>query len=503
MNKPTQKEFPKFWYNIKDSKKIDVSFASILSFLKKVGFGWINISGNKDGQKKLAKVDKDKHMITLFKEDEIISYIFNYAEKYGGKNYSHIINAIGRNQRNLLTEFMMKALPSITYLRAFDSDEVSYFHFKNKIIRALKIKSNEDILSGVIPSELPGIRYFINTEQIDRNVSIDSENIINVNKSEFAAFLTDVSRDDKHNCSAVRYFHLLSIWGYLLCRYKDPSSPPAVLLLDSIASHSAQGGTGKGVFIKSLGHCRNLVNQDGKGFKAYDKFIFDMIDETTDIFCLNDIRKTFNFESLFNLITDDATIERKYEKKHIIPFQATPKIILATNSYISGSGGSYTRRLAEFEFSNYYNQDNTPFNKFGHRLFDDWDDEEWSKFYSLAAIATSYYLSKGIVESEPLNKAKRILYQKVPSEFMDFAKDHLVPSPKANKKDLLNKYNDEFANPEIKQHTFTKLSKIYMDGNDIKYREWQSGGEYLFEIFAKEMPEVSDNSTISMADVTN
>ncbi|MDZ7757227.1 hypothetical protein [Rhodohalobacter sp.] len=69
---------------------------------------------------------------------------------------------------------------------------------------------------------------------------------------------------------------------------------------------------------------------------------------------IDDAHSQFNLEPLFNVITNDMQVEAKYSNRFTIPFEDSPKILIATNSVISGSGNSYERRQVVLEFSDYY-----------------------------------------------------------------------------------------------------------------------------------------------------
>jgi hypothetical protein len=52
----------------------------------------------------------------------------------------------------------------------------------------------------------------------------------------------------------------------------------------------------------------------------------------------------------------------------------------------------------ELKFSDYFNENNTPFDVFGKRLFDDWDYNEWNKFYNYCFDCVKLYFNEGLKE---------------------------------------------------------------------------------------------------------
>ena len=85
----------------------------------------------------------------------------------------------------------------------------------------------------------------------------------------------------------------------------------------------------------------------------------------------------------------------------------SPKIAFTTNYSISTTAEHAKRRQMIFEFSNYFSSKKTPIDEFGHILFDDWEPEEWNRFYNLMFFCVSLYLEKGVLKitnSEQMKK---------------------------------------------------------------------------------------------------
>ena len=73
-------------------------------------------------------------------------------------------------------------------------------------------------------------------------------------------------------------------------------------------------------------------------------------------------------------------------------------MIFTTNYTIPNNGNHAKRRQKVFEFSNYFSVKHTPMDEFGHKLFDDWDKDEWNRFYNLLFHSVSDYLEHGVTE---------------------------------------------------------------------------------------------------------
>ncbi|HUN04875.1 MAG TPA: hypothetical protein PLS00_18670, partial [Niabella sp.] len=112
------------------------------------------------------------------------------------------------------------------------------------------------------------------------------------------------------------------------------------------------------------------------------------------------------FSVMYNLITEGITIEKKNQDELYIPYADSPKIVITTNYAINDSSNHAKRRLKTIEFSNYFSPDRTPLDEYGRLLFDDWDKDEWNRFYNFCFIAIKFYLEKGIYELPQSDKFK-------------------------------------------------------------------------------------------------
>jgi len=104
-----------------------------------------------------------------------------------------------------------------------------------------------------------------------------------------------------------------------------------------------------------------------------------------------------------------------------IPYKDSPKVIFTTNYTIPNSGNHAKRRQKIFEFAPYFSPKHTPEDEFGHKLFDDWDKDEWNRFFNLMFHCVSDYMENGVTEmpmSESLSR-KQIRVQ-FGEEFLDY-----------------------------------------------------------------------------------
>jgi hypothetical protein len=287
--------------------------------------------------------------------------------------------------------------------------------------------------------------------------------------AEFLTFLLRVSNDDYQRCEC-----LLSILGYLLHSYKDSSVSKAVILIDQeidLDNNTANGGTGKSLIGLSLSKIVPVSFFNGKNLKPTDKFFLSGIKPETKILFFDDTTKTFDFENLYPMITGSMEVERKYENRIDIDYRDSPKILISSNYVIRGTGGNAElRRKIEFELSPYFKDVKTPVEEFGHRLFEDWDEEEWLRFDNLMIRATQLFLKKGIIEPKSINAKKNRLTSDTSSEFVEFM-DDIINNP--------TKYKGEIRGSDVnfdKAKLFEKFILINPSHTNrlspIKFKKW-------------------------------
>lgn len=170
----------------------------------------------------------------------------------------------------------------------------------------------------------------------------------------------------------------------------------------------------------------NMVRVDGKNFKVDKNFAFQRVGLDTKLVAIEDTRKNVDFEGFYSIITEGFVIERKNKDEFRIPYEDSPKVLFSTNYTISQNGNHGKRRQKIFEFTSYFGPKRTPDKVFGHRLFEDWDNDEWNRFYNLMFVCVREYLEFGvhdIAQSDRMHR-KHIRLNYTP-EFMEYWDDTL------------------------------------------------------------------------------
>src|SRR5690606_73245 len=223
-------------------------------------------------------------------------------------------------------------------------------------------------------------------------------------------------------------------------------------------SENPNGGSGKGLFWNALKYMKKVSVIDGKTFEFTKSFPYQTVSTDTQILVFDDVKKNFNFESLFSLITEGITLEYKGQDAIQIPVEQSPKLLITTNYTIGGVGGSHDRRKFEIEMSAYFNSNHTPLDEFGHMLFADWDESEWLRFDNYMINCAQYYLENGLVTHEYHNLDDRKFIKETSYEFYEFVKEgNLRVNERMNKSVYYQRFIDEYKDfQKLSQRRFTK-----------------------------------------------
>lgn len=263
---------------------------------------------------------------------------------------------------------------------------------------------------------------------------------------------------------------LKSVIGYLICTYKNKMNNRAIIFNDETISDNPEGGTGKGLIIQGISKMRRTSILDGKTFDDKKSFPYQTVSKDTQVLVFDDVKKNWDFESKFSIITEGITLERKNKDAIKLPVEQSPKIVISTNYVIKGGGNSHDRRRFEIEIAQYYGANRTPFEDFGRELFDDWGEGEFNRFYNYMIHCLQLYLTNGLIAQED---AKNIEIRKVIAEtnkeFYEWATENLRVNERIYRsdkyRDFVSAYPDYGSGRyQMSQKTF----KIYID-NYAKY----------------------------------
>ena len=339
------------------------------------------------------------------------------------------------DQTRFFREEFLTLLSTIDIYFIEDTKDTSYLYYKNC---AVKITNNS--VEPIDYLDLGG--YVWKDHVIDRKF-----NICEYDQSMYKIFISRICGDDKSRVKTME-----STIGFLMHGYKNLSYCPAVILNDEVISDNPEGGTGKGLFMNALSQMKKLVVIDGKAFAFERSFPYQTVSADTQILCFDDVKKNFDFERLFSVVTEGLTLEKKNKDAIKIPFSRSPKIAITTNYAIKGSGNSFARRKWEVELHQHYNKNHTPLDEFGKHFFADWDDEDWCMFDNYMVSCLITYLNSGLVKSRFVNLQVRQLSAETSHDFIEWcglvqgnpANQLLVVGEKLMKQDLYLEFISEY-----------------------------------------------------------
>lgn len=323
-------------------------------------------------------VEATTEMIKKFVKD----YIQNLPAKFDSITPNELLEVVMKGSDSYFGSGMIEFLAKKDINLLKDDAKAAYFPFKNGIVRV------DNKCSALVSYGEVNKAVWL-SQVIDFNIDVDTDFAEEL--CEFWRFLQSIAGKDDEMLE-----YLLSLTGYLLHQYKDPARPFAVILAEQTEDERKGGGTGKGIFVKALSYMSNIERVDGKNFKLDKSFAFQRVGLDTKILAIEDVRKNVDFEGFYSVITEGITVEKKNKDELFIPYKDSPKVLFTTNYTLPSTGDHAKRRQRVFEFSNFFSATNTPLDFFGHKLFDDWDQDEWNRFYNLMFIAVTFYLKFGV-----------------------------------------------------------------------------------------------------------
>ena len=415
-----------FWSK-SDKGSIKIDHLLFKNFLEDSGF----YKYFPEGSKNYIFVRLTNNLIDHTSEKEIKDYVLTYLLDMDDVS---VYNYFADNTRFFKEEFL-SLLSTIEIYFIEDTKSSSYIYYRNCAVKVTK-----DSIKTIDYLDLGG--YVWKDHVIDRNFTICDV----TDQCNFRTFIQNVCSKDQSRIKSMD-----STIGFLLHGFKNLSFCPAVIFNDEVISDNPEGGTGKGLIISALGKMKKVVTIDGKLFDFQKSFAYQLVSADTQILCFDDVKKYFEFERLFSLITEGLTLEKKNKDAIKIPLSKSPKIAITTNYAIKGAGNSFERRKWELELHQHYNKAYTPLDEFGKLMFTDWDDVDWCEFDNFMLGCLQNYLDTGLVKTEHINLNVRKLSAETCHEFIEWCgligeeDSYNIPTDKRlYKNDLYYRFIDEY-----------------------------------------------------------
>ena len=323
------------------------------------------------------KITKDS--FERIKHEELPNYILSNLE-INNKKISHLIDH------------------NITYIKNSLVEVKASTHYQDLMDQLAKVKNSDQ-------------RQEINIK-IDQIPDIDKYEI-NINDKDFIflQYLRDTSRihwrkelEKKQELTAdekkeekLLLINLLFTIGFMSSQYKDPGKPWLVLLQDMLISQvgKSSGRSGKSLLTQALGFVRPSFYIGGrKPNLVENQFIYDGLTKFHSIIEVDDMDEYVPFNFFYTQITGKREVNAKHISSEILEYPESSKMIISTNFELHNTDSSTIDRILNCGISDYYHaktkyndyqESRTPLLKFGRRLYDDFTDDEWNKFFNLIA----------------------------------------------------------------------------------------------------------------------
>jgi hypothetical protein len=446
LNKVEEENAMQTFWDRNDRGVIKVVHVQFKQFLEDNGF----YKYCPEGGKNYIFVKVTNNLIDHTSEKEIKDFVLTHLLELDDIG---VYNYFADNTRFFKEEFL-SMLSTIEIYFIADSKDSSYLYYKN-----CAIKISKDGVTTLDYLDLGG--YVWKDHVIDRNFNLCSV----TEKCDFKKFVSNINGGDLHRVRAME-----STIGFLLHGYKNLSFCPAVILNDEVISDNPEGGTGKGLLMSALSKMKKLVVIDGKSFAFERSFAYQLVSADTQILCFDDVRKHFDFERLFSVVTEGLTLEKKNKDAIKIPFSRSPKIAITTNYAIKGAGNSFARRKWELELHQYYTKEFTPLDEFGKLMFGDWNDDDWCEFDNYMIGCLTNYLRTGLVKSKFVNLKIRQLSAETCHEFIEWCglvdthhnrEVMLQPDTRLYKNELYSNFIDEYPDYGPRGRMSVSRTKFY------------------------------------------
>jgi len=427
-----------FWYVEAGSGEVQINQKDFVDFLVDRGFRKLYSASDKSD---LVRVEDN--VLHPTSGERIKDHVTTYLnEEVPGER--GVVDALMRGSNYYFSSSLFEFLPKLTADFHRSGPRKAYRYFQNGFV---EITARGYELRPY--SELDGLVW---KGQITNRPFVDLDDEENRASWEWRRCLGNVVGHEKDRLRSLR-----TSLGYLQHRYKDPALTKVVIFMDEADSEFADGRTGKSLVAKSLQYTSSTKRMDGRNFR-FNRFAFQGVKLSTDVVDYNDARKDFPMSRLFSVSTDDMTVERKGQDSITVRFEDSPKFLISTNYVIEGGGDSFDDRVFEVEFADHYGLDRCPKADFGHRLFNEWDEREWARFYNTMVSCIQEYLRDGLVEYKRQNVEYRRLKQNTCASFAAWALDSIVQDEAHEKEALYRSFRGEYE-PDFKDLKKSKFGK--------------------------------------------
>ena len=423
-----------FW-KLTEKGGVTLSISKLVKFLAKEGFGnFQTVEGRTQGKTLFFNNDG---VLELHEPDSVKGWLTGYIESCKTTNdieKEDVQDKIVKIAPSTLNNYL-QALPIFSEeefndtikLDIFrDDKENCYIPFKNGVVH---ISSNDIKL---IPLEnLTEKGNIWESSIIRKKIEILDQYMV-TQSNYFRDFVTYALKKDilpvkgkndiKLGTDNDRFNETLEAFetgfGFLIHSYQPSDEQKVVVFIDVESSPDrTEGRNGKSLCMEQLKNYRNTAFVNGKQFRKSmsesSRFNFSNVKIDTGFVFINDLNPDFDLTTMFSDITDEMTVEGKGTNKLVISKDKKPKMGITTNYIITGVGSSFEERQHIVEFGNFWNKASKfgikPKTILGKKIGDDFDENDWIKYYNYGFQCIQKYLMKGLSKQNLANYNKKNL----------------------------------------------------------------------------------------------
>jgi hypothetical protein len=392
--KPVIENETKSFYTIDDFGNVQTSRTMYADFFKQERFKRISTADDK-----VQLLVDTNNVVDFFNhKTDIVSFLESNINEYGS-NYEAVREVIAK-ECNSLIQHSFNLLPPSELVYYSDTKTSFGLPFKNgffcfdSLVDSGEIKRKEysDVSGFFAPHEIQR-RQFKYTHEVGMFEKFFTR----------AAIGRDVA-DSPDTINIVREFN--AMLGFSCHSYKSQTKSPCIIFTDEGANdENRNGGRGKSLVTKAISEIQCQLLKGGKEFDPNYYFVHDDLEKKHKSYVIDDVPAGFKYDDLYTNILGSINCARKGKTAEKIPFEQSPKFIVTTNYQVryDENNASTNRRFLEYKFSDYYNIKFSPKDDFGCTFFEDWDEDEWNRFYSFVFRCVKLFLENG-VNQIPYNK---------------------------------------------------------------------------------------------------
>lgn len=187
--------------------------------------------------------------------------------------------------------------------------------------------------------------------------------------------------------------------GHMLHQYKDPSEPMAIIGMDNKINDDggSHGRSGKSLILQVA--CQKILRRvfdiPGTSPKITENpHIFGGLTKHHQMIYIDDMDKYMKFRFFFSAISSDLTCNPKNNDSYTIPFADVPKLGITTNFTLLDQSPSTRGRINIYACGDWYHEKDEygeyqetrkPKDDLGKALFEEFDRDDWNRFYNTMA----------------------------------------------------------------------------------------------------------------------